>query len=40
MNSLPKAAAAQWYRITQWQLATTCQWCGMPLSVRDRVLEA
>lgn len=40
MTPLPKEAHAEWYTITNWQQETTCLWCGMPLFVGERVLEA
>lgn len=40
MKSLPTAAGADWYHITDWQMETSCHYCGMPLLVEDQVLEA
>jgi len=40
MSSLPQSAGAQWYRIDNYQMEACCTWCGWPMDVGDRALEA
>ena len=38
-NRFPRDANPDWYRVSDWRMETTCQWCGIPLVVGDRALE-
>ncbi len=40
MPELPTSAMAAWYRVDDWKMETACQWCGQPLVVGDKALEA